>query len=148
MKKIVHFLLLVLVLIAGLLVLVACDTPNGSSWRSVSGLSERTFDDGFSIALNSASRGTRNRTFTLNEEELANIHIHHHSSEGEVVLTISQNGNLDGTEIILSLHELPHIVNIDASSFEAGRIRFAFSFEAVENSSTSVAWGSHGYDGY
>jgi len=148
MKKILNLVIFVLILAAALVVFAACNTPNGSSWRNVSGLRENAFDDGFSIALNSASRGTRNRTFTLTTEELAHIQIHHHDHGGEIVLTISSNGNLDETEVVLNLHELPHLLDVDASHLEAGRIRFSFRFEDARDSSTSINWGHHDNGGH
>ncbi|MCL2575095.1 MAG: hypothetical protein FWE33_01555 [Defluviitaleaceae bacterium] len=144
MKNKLRFLLLAIIAIAGLMIFAACDGPNGSSWRSVSGLNERTFEDGFSISLNAASSGHRNRTFELDEHDLETIHIHSSNTQGEVILTISANGELDGSEIVIDMSNGGNF-DIDASGLGSGRIRFSLSFENTRNSSVDIVWGEHGH---
>ncbi|MDR2167376.1 MAG: hypothetical protein LBE35_05955 [Clostridiales bacterium] len=136
MKK--RLILAVLMAFAGLMIFTACDGPNSASWRTVAGNVERDLDGGFAIDVRTASRGTRNRTFELTAAELAAMHITSTSESGQIVLTISQDGNLDGSEIVLDISNFEGTV--DATGLNPGNIRLSFQFEEIRNSQTTVSW--------
>jgi len=126
-------------LIAATLVVTACDGANSATWRTSVNVQERSSPGSFSISVGSASRGTRNRTFNLTAEDLANIHVNSSSAEGEITLVISQNGEEDGTEIRLDISNFEGYLS--AESLSPGRIRFSLRFEGIRDSVTTISWG-------
>ena len=138
MKRIIGITMTAVLLIAAMLTLTACDGANSSAWSIVSGRSEKTFDGGFSIGVNSASSGTRNRTYTLTAEELAAIQVTSSSDEGTIILVVSQDGAADGTKIETDISNFDGGIATD--SLNPGCIRFSLRFEDVKNSNTSINW--------
>jgi hypothetical protein len=137
MKK--RFIFAVLALIAGLMVFTACgDGPNTSVWSMVVNNNETTFDGGFSITVQSARSGTRNITRELNTDEIRSIAVNSSSNSGEIVLTISQDGNLDGSEVVIDISNFNG--DIDTSSLNPGRIRFSLRFDEIRGSDTTIRW--------
>ena len=136
-KKFAAFFLL---LIIASLFFSACDGPNSASWTMVSNNREQTLNQGFSISVGSARSGTRNRTFNLNDSQLSNLFVESTIESGSLVLTISQNGELDGSEVVIDLSG-NFEGHIDTSSLSAGNIRLSFRYEDnVRNSNTIVTW--------
>jgi len=133
-----HTCIALLTLIAALFVLTSCDGANSSVWRTSVNVQERSSAGQFSISVGSASRGTRNRTFTLTTEELGSIYVNSSSTSGEITLVISQDGELDGTETRLDISNFDGIVPVDGLT--AGRIRFSLQFEDVRGTDTVVSW--------
>ena len=134
-----HFLFALSALLAALFIFTACaDGANSAVWRTSVNVQERSSGGQFSISVGSASRGTRNRTFNLTAEELASINVTSSSNSGEIILTISQNGELDGTETRLDISNFNGDVPVDGLT--AGRIRFSLQFEDVRGSDTVISW--------
>ena len=125
-------------LFAVLFTLTACTIgPNGASWKTVSGSSESTFDGGFTFSAKSAN-GTLNRTFELTEEDLASIYVTSSCSKGGMFLTVSQDGNEDGTEIkqYITKHDNP----LAADTLKPGDIRFSIRFEEASDCTVTIRW--------
>jgi hypothetical protein len=134
MKKL-SVLVLVLLLV---LIVTACDGANSATWRRSVGVRENSSNSSFSISVRSASGGTRNRTFTLTDEELSSINVNSSSESGEIILTISQDGAIDGTEISMDISNFNG--EISAVGLNGGRIRFSLRFDNVRDSSTVINW--------
>jgi len=118
--------------------LTACDGANSASWRMSSNINERRLNNGFEINVGSASSGRRNQTFNLTEEQLSSINISSLSAEGEITLVISQNGEEDGTEIVIDISNFEG--SISADTLSPGRIRFSLRFEGVRTTNTTITW--------
>jgi hypothetical protein len=139
MRKILRLTLLTAVFVVSLMFFTGCEGPNSAFWRGAAGIREDTLNGkGFGINTERADSGTRNRTFNLTAEELSFIQIYSTSDEGEIILVISHGGNKDGSEITLDITNF--YGEIDASSLEAGLIRFTFQFDEVRNSATMLRW--------
>jgi len=134
----IYPLFMLLSLLTALLVLTSCDGANSAVWRTSVNVNESSSAGQFSISVGSASRGTRNRTFNLTAEELASVHVESTSESGEIILVISQNGELDGTETRLDISNFAG--NVPVEGLTAGRIRFSLQFETVRGSDTVVSW--------
>jgi len=137
MKRILCLAIGVIFAASCLFLLTSCDGPNSSSWTVVVNNREETFSGGFSQSVGSARSGHRNRTFDLTAAELANIHVDS-SSEGTITLTISQDGELDGTEVVLDVSNFSG--NVDAGHLDAGRIRLTLRHEGTRNTNTTIRW--------
>jgi len=125
-------------LFGALLVLTSCDGANSAVWRTSVNVQERSSAGRFTISVGSASSGTRNRTFNLTAEELSSIYVTSTSQSGEIILVISQNGELDGTETRLDISNFEGNVPVDGLT--AGRIRFSLQFEGIRGSDTVISW--------
>jgi len=136
--KVMKKLLAVILLAAAVFTLSACDGANSSAWRTVVNQTERNFDGGFTITVGSASSGHRNRTFNLTADELASIYVSSTTSEGEIILVISQDGEEDGTEVIVDVSNFSGYIS--AENLTAGRIRFSLRFEGIRTSETTISW--------
>ena len=137
--KIMKKLLVMLMLIVTIVVLTACaEGANSSSWRMSVNQSERSFDGGFEITVGSARSGHRNRTVNLTADELASIRISSTSTDGEIILVISQDGEEDGTETILDISNFTDYITV--ANLNPGRIRFSLRFEDIRNSETTIRW--------
>ena len=137
-NRVVYFVV-VIVFFALMLTITACsDGASSSTWRRSVGLQERTSDGSFSISLRSATSGTRNRTYTLTNEELSSISVSSSSANGEIILIVSQDGARDGTEIRTDVSNFDG--EISAGGLNAGRIRFTLIFDDVQDSSTVISW--------
>lgn len=137
-NKVVYSVMFFL-LLALILTITACaDGANSSVWRRSVGVQERSSGGSFSISLRSAASGTRNRTFTMTDEELLSISVNSSSESGEIILVISQDGARDGTEIEKDISNFNG--EISAEGLNAGRIRFTLLFDDVQDSSTVINW--------
>jgi len=126
-------------LLAALFVVASCsDGANSAVWRTSVNVQESSSNGRFAISVGSASSGTRNRTFNLTAEELSSIHVTSTSDSGEIILVISQDGELDGTEARLDISNFEGYVPTDELS--AGRIRFTLHFESIRGSDTVIIW--------
>ena len=139
MRRKVRIILAAICLLAGTVVFAACGGAHSESWRMASGHSTRRLGNGFAVTVGSARSGQVNRTYTLNEAELASIHVHSHMGSGEIVLVISQNGEEDGTEIVVNVSGHFNSI-IDASHLNPGRIRFSLRLDEVRNTDTTITW--------
>jgi len=137
-KRGIYVIFMLLALLASLFIFTACDGANSSVWRTSVNVQESSSAGRFSISVGSASRGTRNRTFNLTAEELASINVASTSNSGEIILVISQNGELDGTEIRIDISNFDGNVPVDRLT--AGRIRFSLQFEDIRGSNTVISW--------
>ena len=138
MKRFVYAIIAVIVAVGSLFVLTACDGPNSAAWSVVTNNNEQVLSNGFSQTVGSARSGHRNRTFELTAAQLANIRIDSTSTAGTITLTISANGELDGTEIVMDISDFNG--TIDAGHLGAGRIRFQLRHEETRNTSTTITW--------
>jgi len=138
MKRLVYAIVAVIVAVSSLFVLTGCDGANSASWSVVTNNNEQTLSNGFSQTVGSARSGHRNRTFELTVAQLANIHIDSTSTAGTITLTISANGELDGTEIVMDVTNFNG--NVDASHLGAGHIRFQLRHADTRDTSTTITW--------
>lgn len=139
LRKIARISAIILVLVAGLAVFTACDGANSATFTVSINRHEQSFDGGFSASADRVDSGRRNQTFNLNDSQLGAIHVTGNAQEGSLVLVISQNGNENGTEVVLDLSD-GFEGSVDASSLDAGRIRFSLRYDDVRNSNVRVTW--------
>ncbi|MCL2854376.1 MAG: hypothetical protein FWE21_02000 [Defluviitaleaceae bacterium] len=139
LHKVLRIFAAALIMMAGLAVFTACDGPNSSAFTVSVNHQERTLESGFSATADRIDRGHRNRTFNLNATELRMVQVFSTVGEGDLTLTISQNGEEDGTEIVLDLSE-GFMGHVDTSSLSPGRIRFSLRYSGVRDVSTTVTW--------
>jgi len=127
-------------LMVALFVLSACDGANSSSWRNVRNNVEEVlpYNGGFSISVDSATSGRRNRTFEMTQDQLDYMLVLSESESGSIILTISQDGKLDGSETVLDVSNFRE--GISLANMEPGPIRFSLEFEDIVNSNTLIRW--------
>jgi len=123
-----------------LLALSACDTGNSSTWSMSTNVRENRTSDSFTISVGTARSGTRNVTFELTADELASLNVISTSESGEIILVISQDGRLDGTEIRIDISNFSGA--IPASELSAGLIRFSLQYDTIRDSNTVISWGN------
>ncbi|MDR2600539.1 MAG: hypothetical protein LBC73_09730 [Oscillospiraceae bacterium] len=137
--KRLYRVLAIIMLLAVMVTVTACfDGPNSSTWRMSKNVKESSADGIFTISVDSADRGTRNRTFNLNTDDLASINVNSSSNSGEIILVISQDGLLDGTEIRQDISNFDG--DIKTTGLNPGRIRFSLNFDTVQDSETTIKW--------
>jgi hypothetical protein len=139
LRKVLRIFATTLALVMGLAVFTACDGANSGTFTVSINRNERTFDGGFSASADRVSSGRRNRTFNLTANEITAIHVTGSVYEGSLILVISQDGNEDGTEVVVDLSN-GFDGFVDTSSLEAGRIRFSLRYDDVRNSNVRVTW--------
>lgn len=139
LRKVIRVFVSILALVMSLAVFTACDGANSGSFTVSINRNEQTFNGGFSASADRVSSGRRNRTFHLHASEVNAIHVTGSAYEGSLILVISQNGNEDGTEVVVDLTN-GFEGFVDTSGLDAGRIRFSLRYDDVRNSNVRVTW--------
>jgi hypothetical protein len=127
-----------IIIIGVLAMLTACEGANSSSFSLSMNRAEDVGEGYFTISA-AAATGHRNRTFVLTAEELANLTVRSTITSGELILTISQNGSRNGTEIVLDLSSDTAVL-VDTETLEPGRIRFSLQYDRARGTVTAINW--------
>ncbi|MCL2854662.1 MAG: hypothetical protein FWE21_03490 [Defluviitaleaceae bacterium] len=116
------------------------DNPWSATFFGSVNHSEERLENGFTASADFINIGRRNRTYELTANQLSSIAVVNTAEEGIVTLIISQDGVIDGTEIVMVLPNDGGVAFPYTSNLSPGSIRFTLQYEGVTNVHTKVTW--------